>query len=140
MLSFLSQHEANKIYYSQNITDEIDFISSHFFNLCETHQEELKSLSFNTLYQIISNPKLGLTDEDQLVKFFNIINRDIDDPDYGILYNFIIFANVESSTIEEFIDIFNYNNLTYKTWKSPSNRLKHPLNQDKRRILINIAK
>lgn len=38
----LQQHERCRILYSKNIIDEIDFISSHFFNLCENHQEEFK--------------------------------------------------------------------------------------------------
>lgn len=124
----LQQHEQCKTLYSKNIKSEIDFISSHFFNLCENHQEEFKLISFESLIEIISNEKLHLNDEDQLVEFINNFYSEKNN-EISFLYNFVLFENVESKTVEDFLNIFDYNDLTKEIWNSISNRLKQPINK-----------
>lgn len=118
----LLKHEKCDQLYSENIIKDIDFISSHFYEFNESCIEEIRKLQLPTIEKIISNKKIQLKDEDQLLSIINrLYSKDIK---YSILYEYIYFANVGSEMISEFIQIFDHNDLTGGIWKSLANRLK----------------
>lgn len=81
----------------------------------------MKKLSVNILYRVTSNEKLKLKDEDQLLNFINCLYQK--DSKYKILYENVIFMNAKSSSISNFIHIFDYNDVNSSIWSLLSNRL-----------------
>lgn len=111
--------------------EKIDFLSSHFFELCETKQDEFLKLRIETLFSIIDNPKLQLNSEDQLLNF--IIKLYSNDPQYSILFEAVYFTNISSDLMKEFISTYNFNDMTSKIWKRLSPRLiNKPIEYQKR--------
>ena len=102
--------------------NEIDFISSHFFELCEKESFNLSSLSESTLVRIFNNIKLKLNDEDQLLNFINFLYSS--NEKYGFLYEFVHFENVSAYSMTKFLEIYNINDINNATWNRISNRLK----------------
>lgn len=131
VLEILNKQNVFKCFYSTEIAKEIDFISSNFYKLCDSKSEELKKLSPEILERIISNPNLQLKDEDQLVKFINSLYLSSKN-DCSFLYEYVLFTNVESSVIDEFADVFNFNDLTSKIWISIISRLKQTIKKDEK--------
>lgn len=129
VLDLLLQHEKTSFFYSQEISKEIDFISSHFFEICEKNEQKLKRLSFDCLSKILSHKNLRLKNEDQLLKFIISICIEFsnDSSQYSELYSNVLFANVEESTIGEFASSFDFNDLNSDTWMSLLQRLKLPV-------------
>lgn len=107
--------------YLKTFKSEIDFISLHFNEFLESNNTQLFKLSPEILEQIINNPKLKLNNEDQLLSFINQLY--INDSNYAYLYNYVHFLNVESSSIKEFLEIFDINDISKETWRSLSLRL-----------------
>lgn len=122
VFSLLQHHEKLGILFSSEIVSEVEFISSHFFSLCEKCDDELKKLRIDTLESIIENLNLHLIDENQLLKVINGLY--ITDRSYARLYAHVLFENVELSAIDEFLNIFDYNDLSLESWKSISSRLR----------------
>ena len=54
-INHISKQEKSKITYTGQILKEIDFLSSHFYELTEIQTQKLTKLSPSTLEQIISN-------------------------------------------------------------------------------------
>lgn len=125
-IKFLIQHERLNPLYSQQMTEEIDFIANHFFKLYETQKDQLINLSFESLDQIISNPKLRLSDEDQLLHFIYCLYQKNPEK-YSDLYCHVMFSNVETKAISEFIEIYNINDIDSETWRSISKRLREDI-------------
>lgn len=108
------------------LTREIDFLSSHFYELDESKREELKVQPLWIIERVINNPKLRLFEEDQLLTFINDLY--LKKSDYSFLYEFVIFQNINNpSSIEEFLKIFNTDDMTHETWTSISKRLQFPI-------------
>ncbi len=82
---------------SNRFSTEINYISSHFFELCEKQEGELENLSIDTLFQIVTNDILELNTEGQLLKFVK----------YSILYEAVLFENASSELMNEFISVFD---------------------------------
>lgn len=105
-----------------SIERETDFASENFKELCESHQEELENLDLMTLSNILTNPKLVIKDEDQLLHFVNFLyskdNRKL------TLYESVIFANTSSEAMKEFVDLIDMNDITNSMWIELSRRLK----------------
>ena len=74
-----------------------------------------------TLFEIIQSPKLQMKSEDQLLRIANSLYKK--DPNYSILYETVYFANVTEKTMNEFIEIFDFNNMTKGTWSVLCQRL-----------------
>lgn len=128
VINLLQQHELLHRFYAQSINDEIDYISLHFFELAESHQEELKRLSVETLEKIISKENLRLNNETQLFKFINNLYQSANsNSDYSILYSYVSFKDVSSESIAEFIQHFRKDDLTEETWRAISQRLLMPV-------------
>lgn len=74
-----------------------------------------------TLSLIFRNELFEIKDEDQLLHFINSLY--LKDKKYSILYSYVIFQNVELKTMNEFVDIFDINDINSYTWNSISQRL-----------------
>lgn len=125
VITLLQQHQKNPKLYKTRINDEIEFITSHFFILCENNSEELQKLNIETLERIIFNTNLRLQDEDQLLSFINKMYSKSTDKSIARLYDFVLFSNVEEETMREFVDTIDFCDLTFNMWASISNRLKN---------------
>lgn len=123
VIQSLKQHEQNPIFYGEIISNEIDLISSNFFELSKT--EEMQELSQSVIDRIISNPQLKLEDEDQLLSFINKLYKN--DSNFCELYQYVNFSNVSLSAIQEFLSIFDINDMNNMTWKSVSKRLRNEI-------------
>lgn len=132
VIELLQKHEKQEYFYSNNIDEEIEYISLHFYELCESQRAKLKNMKEDTINKIISNNKLHLKDENQLLHFLNEIYEERKDIKSRNLYEFVIFENVYEDMIEEFLSVYDYNDLTHETWISITNRLKQPIQRDKK--------
>ena len=121
VLSLLQQHEKFPIFYCNHISREIDFTSSHFFELCENQEEEMRKLTIDTLIKIVSNDQLRLKSEDQLLKFINQFYSN--NSEYTILYETVLFSNVSSEAMKEFVYTYDASEMSRGTWKELSKRL-----------------
>lgn len=114
IFTFIEKHQKFESLYSKRLSDELDFISTHFNELCETKEEEFEKIKLNNLIRIFSNENLQLTDEDQLLKFVNKLYSK--NSIYSSLYEFVFFENVESTSVKEFIDIFEIDDISKSIW------------------------
>ena len=118
----LRQHENFHYLYADQIESEIEYVSSHFYELCEPFFNELKTLSIGTIEKVVSNPNIKLKNEDQLLKFINGLYQE--SREYSILYDHVLFGLVENETISEFVDHFSKDDMCEETWRRLSSRLK----------------
>lgn len=119
----ITLHSKLSNFYSSSLQNDIDYISSHFFELCDDKVDDLKKLSVLTLQRILSNPKLILSSEDQLVIFINQIYKN--NSDYSVLYGYVNFSCISKKSISNFLSIFDINDITLETWKKLSLRLEN---------------
>ena len=120
----IKEHE-NKLFYSKQYSEEVDFLSANFSILLNQQKEKLLTVSKYSLENIINNDKLTLQSEDELVSFINeLYTRD---RNHNFLYEYVIYSNIETKTMKEFIAIFDDNDLTRGSWKSISKRLMHEI-------------
>lgn len=117
----LKKHEKFLQFYSKFYQNEIDFIAANFFELADTHENDLLTLSKETLFNVIDNIHFQLKDEDQLIKLINKLYSK--DSTFSELFEKVVFENVSISTMKEFIDIYDVNDITNETWNSISKRL-----------------
>lgn len=122
IIYLIRKHEQNKYFYHQIFRKEVDFISANFSEIIDKNGEELCKLNENTILQIISNKKLQMINEDQLLKFVNQLYTN--DPKFGYFYEFVLFENVSSEFIDEFLKIYDVYDITKPIWKSLSKRLR----------------
>ncbi|KAK8896668.1 hypothetical protein M9Y10_014581 [Tritrichomonas musculus] len=127
VFSLIAQHLKYPTFYSKLIEKEIDHISIHFFEN-EENFSQFKDLSFDIIELIISNPKLQIKDEDQLLSLVNELY--MFDSKFAKLYEYVIFKNVTGSKMSEFIEIFNIYDITKTAWFSISQRLKQEIKLD----------
>lgn len=130
VFNLIKKHTLFSQIYSELIKKDIDFISEHFYELCEQHFDDINQLDINIITSIISNEKLQINDEDQLVLFINKLYTN--ENKYSLLYEFVYFENVSEDIMNKFIDIFDINDLTNETWKSISIRLKSEIKNTKK--------
>ena len=101
----------------------------HFYEFIDNDEEiKLNELLPDTIELIISNPKLKLNNEDQLLTFVNKLY--LNDSNYRNLYNYVHFCNVEQNTIIEFLKIFDINDISNESWQLLSIRLSLKVNND----------
>ena len=108
----------------------IEFISAHFTEVIDSHQEEMFQLEDDVLDDVLSHPKLKLNTEDELLSFLNELYQK--DSKFSILYKHVIFENITSCCMKEFIGIFDYNDLDFPVWQVLSVRLQSELKDDKK--------
>lgn len=124
----LENHEKNEKFFSKEIEAEIEFITSHFFEIDEEDDnkiEQLSNIKLTTLNSILNSEKLLLKTEDQLLKIINSIYSI--KRSYFQLYEHIQFVNVDSENILEFLGIFNFEDMTNETWHALSIRLEQDI-------------
>lgn len=119
-------HEKSPNFYSDILNTEIEFATTNFYILKEKQEENLFSLSMKSLENILNKGSLKLESENQLLEFINDLYAQ--DCKYSKFYEFVLFLNVETNVIEEFISIFDINDITREIWSSISIRLKQKLN------------
>ena len=95
--------------YSQQIEEEIEFISKNFIEIEQNQQSSLLNLPKELLSSILSNPNLVIESEDKLLNFINELY--LKSNEYSILYEYILFSNVQSSSINDFLTVFDFNDL-----------------------------
>lgn len=123
-------------FYCDNYNKLIEFASSHFH---EIDKEKMKNLDKNIIEMIISNEKLRIEEEDELLQF--IIDMYESKHDFYNFFEYVEFKNVNEKTLEEFIEKFSINDLTLGTWKSicrrllPSRNSKNYMNRYKGKII-----
>ena len=131
IFSQIKKHEKYDHFYSENLTEEIDFISSHFYELFDDNNSSIEtflSLTDETIEKVINNSKLKLKDEDQLISVINELSKS--DTKFSSLYEFVIFCNVSSSKMTEFVDLFDINEISSHIWRSLSFRLKKEIKEE----------
>ncbi|KAK8896596.1 hypothetical protein M9Y10_014505 [Tritrichomonas musculus] len=131
VFQYLKKHEECPTFYSKRILTEIDFISSHLFELPSEKEIELTSLHQTTIERILRNPKIQIESEDQLISLINRLYKD--DHSYSDLYELVYFTCVSEEKIEEFLKIFDYNNLTGEVWNSISLRFKTRVKEEQKK-------
>lgn len=115
ILNEAKKHENVARFYPQRYQEEISFISSHFYLICENQRDQLAELHFDTLNNILKNPKLKLYEEDQLIDFLNFLYRP--NSNYKYLYEYVNFSNISIEKMDEFESIFDPNDITGEVWK-----------------------
>lgn len=109
VLKYIKKHEQHENFYYNGFCEEIEYLSSNFYELYEKNEEEIKSLKFSTISRILRSSNLHLHDEDQIVTFLNNL-YEIDN-EYSILYDVVFFNNVSSDCMKSFVDIIKFKDL-----------------------------
>lgn len=137
VFSYIKQHEKYPNSFSQMYEKEISFISSSFYELNETKEEEFKTIQMSTLYRILNHKNLKIKTEDQLLNFVNKMYSI--DSKYSILYESILFKNVTSDMImNDFFSVFDLNDITSSIWRNISDCFqKETINKMKNRYKEN---
>lgn len=126
VFELIKMHEKYSVFYTESYQKEIEYISSHFFEL-NGESEEFSNLALSTLERIFENANLQLESEDQLLSLINHLY--LRDKRYSILFEFIEFSNLSQKKISEFLSIFDFNDITHEIWEKISFRLEQNINQ-----------
>ena len=70
VFELIIKHQQSEFFYSKSLQNEIDYISSHFYEINENN-EYFSNFTLKTLERIFENPKLQLKSEDQLITIIN---------------------------------------------------------------------
>lgn len=123
----------NTLLENENIQKLIKKVSGIFYKMKET---DIKELEIEILEEIIRNEELKIEDEDSLMN--KIMNFYETDHSYSYLFEYVIFNNLSKSRLEQFINEFDYTDLTHNLWKSIwsiiSIKEKESFNKNKRYI------
>lgn len=119
----LQDHLQYSIINAQLIQEDIDFIASNMYKFIEKGEiTQLLNLETNIIERIITDSKIQLESEDQLLSIINQLH--LNDSSYSNLYEHIEFICLSEEKITEFLSIFNIDDLTNSTWKQISKRLQ----------------
>ena len=66
------------------ISKEIEFVSSHFTEICENQEEEMKKFLANSIESHIKNIREGIEKMNGLKTGYKLIERTMPDPTYKI--------------------------------------------------------
>ena len=133
----IKSHQKYPIFYKNELQRELDFISENFSDMKEKlikfaseeneneNEADDESEDCSLIETIIFNDKLRLENEDELLETIN--NLYTINTKYSILYQYVDFVNVEVSSINSFVSIFDFNDLTLKTWNSVVERLQQKI-------------
>ena len=132
VIELIAKHERFSHFYASNLTREIEYLSRHMFEMKEKHKEHFLNLSSATIERVISNDHLQIESEDQLL---NLIDRlYIKNNEFSKLYEFVFFSNVGSEAIEEFLSIFNFDDLTTGAWLSIAKRIHCEVKRNEKQL------
>lgn len=125
VIKLFEKHNKHNIFKSK-VSKEIDFISSHLFELIEREEDCLIQFNINSLERIINNSNIQIEDENQLLSFLNKLY--LKDPKYAPLFEYVRFENCNEIEVSDFLNIFYIDDLTAGIWKAISKRLKQKVN------------
>lgn len=128
VINNLKSHLKYRQFYSKTIENEIEFISSHLFEMIENNNDEMKELPIDILERIFSNSKIQLETEDQLLSFINELYSS--NYEYSTLFEFVLFKNISTTKIKEFVKLFDIDDITTNIWKSITQRLIEEIQQN----------
>lgn len=97
----------------EKIEEIVSFIAKNFEII---DKSKLQKLEIDYLEMIFHNESFQIRDEDSLLNF--IMSLYAEDPKYSPLFEYVIFANVKSETLEQFVKQFNIVHLNGKIWNS----------------------
>lgn len=121
VIDLIKAHEQAPFFYSANLQQEIDFLSSHLYEMKEEQIARIPELSTDTIEEIISSDRLVLETEDQLLSLINhLLSKS---SSYSTLYEHVHFTNVSDEAMKEFLSSFSIDLMTQGTWISISKRL-----------------
>ena len=111
-----------------DFNNEITFISNNFHYFCTNSPESIITLDIDIIEQIISNNQLKLFNEDEL---FNIVLKlYIKSKEYSSLFSFVVFMNLSTESIREFIQNFDINDINISIWKNIISRLEQDISAE----------
>lgn len=122
VLDLIQKHEKFNVFYQNQLNDEIDFLASNFYEIADKQEKKLSELSLVTLERVLSNDKIVLNSEDQLLNFVNMLYSK--NNDFSILYEYVNFLNVSKSTIDNFLNTFKFESMSRNIWMSVIVRLR----------------
>lgn len=127
-IEFIKNYE-NFGFFSSNLIDKnINYISSHFYEIKENENENLlEDISPSTIYKILTNTNLQLDSEDQLITVINHLYSH--NSNFHFLYEYVNFENISKEKIIQFLNTFDINDLTNETWRKISVRLQQDLKE-----------
>ena len=105
-----------------NLNEEIEFISSNFHDFYMKYPNSIFKLDVDILEQIISNNKLKLLKEEELLDV--ILKLYIKSKEYSALFSYVIFVNLSAHSIREFYQSFDINDINHSIWKNICDRLE----------------
>ncbi|KAK8842759.1 hypothetical protein M9Y10_025623 [Tritrichomonas musculus] len=98
---------------NQQINSEIDFVSTHFYEL---DIEKVKKIDSTILEEIIKSDKLMLKDEDILIRM--IIDLYSKDHKLAYFFKYVNFLNVSNEELQHFSRIFDLTDIDGQIWSS----------------------
>ena len=130
-INLLQEHQKHQQFYSDEIEKEIEYISTNFSEIFKEEQKrieiqnQMKMIDYEILERIISHSNLQLDKEDDLIDIINELY--LNDNKYVNLYSYVYFNNITTSKMKEFLEIFEYNDITREIWNCFSNRLSQEI-------------
>ena len=109
----------------KSIEEEIQFISSHFYEL---DRKAIKKLNTRYIFEILKQHNLKIESEDELIDIINEIylerrgkeEDDLYENEFSVrnLYEFVLFDFLSAQKLREFKEIFEFEDITLKIWES----------------------
>lgn len=129
IFDIINLHQKLPKIYEKQLNEEIDYFSSHFYELKDKTLDKIKGENFRLnneiLEKILSNANLVIDKEDDLLEVVNELY--LKDNRYSNFYESIYFENIEAETMKRFIEIFDINDLNTQTWLNLCNRLQRQI-------------
>ncbi|OHS99948.1 hypothetical protein TRFO_33513 [Tritrichomonas foetus] len=134
-------HPSLNLFDCSFLDEEISFISKHFCDIIQDEQRKPKynfqtgekinnnerhfhDLDIEILEIILQNPNLKLYNEDFLFDFiFSLFEKSIDNSKCLKLFENVKFEYLSANSIEKFISIFDFEDITKPIWSSICQRL-----------------
>ena len=102
-----------KLNFSIDPSPEFDFLATNFSEFCN---EELNQLSDEELRMLFTNPKLQVSNENELLEL--ILSRSSYSSNLTSLLSFILVENLDDIHISQFMDNVPHNEVTPEIWNS----------------------
>ena len=127
IFELIKNHQIHPKFYGYRIDQEIEYFASHFSelkdNLLKTiNESDKEEIEDYIIELVICNDNLQLESEDELLKTINELYKK--NRKYSKFYEYVDFINVEVESMNEFVEIFDMNDLTKSVWSSIVSRLE----------------
>ena len=116
------------IFFKDEVEEEIERISSNFYEMEDEEKNQIKTLPKDIIESIISHRQLRLESEDELIDLINELYQK--DREFFELYSYVYFKNVSSSKMKEFINIFSIEDMSEEIWQTISSRLCEEIKEE----------